>query len=123
MRILGTAHLTVAGGVLMALALFSMTMPPRGMCCPVDFVVTDYGDINPWTGEVRPLRVNVYARDGSGELTRTYVTFEMPENWKDLRVIPLPVGFAVGSLLTLTVITIAARRPRRPAPDSAVPAA
>ena len=70
-----------------------------------------------------PLRVNVYARAGSGELTRTYVTYEMPENWKDRRVVPLSVGFVAGSLLTLTVITIAARRPSRPAPDSAVPAA
>jgi hypothetical protein len=33
------------------------------------------------------------------------------------------VAFAVGSLLTLAVITIAARRPRGPAPNPAVPAA
>ena len=118
MRITRTALLTVAGGLLIALALFMMTMPPRGMCCPVDFIVTDNGGINPWTGEVRPLRVDIYDHT-TGQVTRTY---EMPENWKDRRVVPVPVGFVVGSLLTLTVITIAARRARRPVPV-AVPAA
>ena len=116
MRIIRTALPTVAGGLLIALALFGMTQPPRSMCCPVDFIVTDNGGIDPWTGEVRPLRVNVYARDGSGELTRTYVTYEIPKNWKDLRVVPLPVGFVAGSLLTLTVITLASRRRGAPRP-------
>jgi hypothetical protein len=120
MRILRTALLTVAGGLLIAFILFNMTaLPISRFCCPVDHVVTDYGGINPWTGEVRPLRVDIYDHT-TGQVTRTH---EIPENWKDRRVVPLPVGFVVGSLLTLTVISIAARRPRRATPDSAVSAA
>ena len=46
-----------------------------------------------------------------------------PEPWEKYRVIPLPVGFAVGSLLTLTVITLVSRRPRTTAPKLVVPVA
>ena len=119
MRILQTALLTVAGGVLIALVLSVMTMPPRGMCCPVNFIIRDNGGIDPWTGEVRPTMVDIYDH-GTGQVTNT---FEIPHNWRDLRVIPLPVGFAVGSLVTLGLLALVSRRPRGPAPKSTVPAA
>ena len=82
--------------------------------------IMDPGGTNPWTGEVRPMIVGVptYGESGQGTGTRTY---EVPENWRDYRVVPLPVGVAVGSLLALTVITIVSRRPGKASPNSTDP--
>ena len=113
MRILRTGLLTVAGGLLIAFVLFSLTHPRNDLfCCGVNTFVTDQGGINALTGEVRPTIVTSYALDGSGRVT----VGEYPDNWKQIRVIPLPVGFVVGSLLTLTVITLARRRTATPRP-------
>jgi hypothetical protein len=119
MRILRTALLTVAGGVLAAFTyvmLVTSPFPVIPFSPRVDTVITDPGGIDLWTGEVRPLRGT--ARFGEGR----YV-FQYPEDPEDLRVIPVPVNFAVGSLLTLTVITLVSRRPRTTSPNPVVPAA
>jgi hypothetical protein len=119
MRILGTALLTLAGGLLIGLFLFYLTVPPvqhRG--CPVNCIASQPGHIDFWTGEITPMILTQY--DGALQVQSVTV---IPEDYRDYRVIPLPVGFVVGSFLTLTVITVATRRPRRPASDSAMPAA
>ena len=72
-----------------------------------------------WTGEITPEIRTQYALDGSGRVERVY---ELPKDWRNYRVIPLPVGLVVGSLLTLAVITVVSRRPGKAQPDSAVPA-
>ena len=121
MRILATIILTVAGGLLMAFAVavfVGPTVPMPMLSCPVGWscVTTERGGADLWTGEVRPRTVAIY--DGT-----TFVReISVPENYKDSRAVPVPVSFVAGSLLTLTVITIAVRRPRRLAPDSPVSA-
>jgi hypothetical protein len=126
MRMLRTAILTVAGGLLtvsagllIAVVLLTLTSPPdRGrVVCPVSCVATQAGRTDFWTGEITPMILSQY--DGALQVTNVRV---VPEDYKDYRVIPLPIGFAVGSLLTLTVIAIAARRPRRTVPNPPVPA-
>ena len=120
MRIVRTALLAVAGGLLIASVLFMLTSPPDVKhVLSVGGVITQTGYIDFWTGEITPRIVTVHDF-GSGKSASVYVT---PEDYQDYRVIPLPVGFVVGSLLTLTVITIAARRPRENTPDPAVLAA
>ena len=113
MRILRTARLSVAGGLLIASVLTYLTSPAENMKSLGLGVYTQAGHTDFWTGEVTPAILTRY--DGSGRVTNVY---EIPENWKNLRVIPFPVGFAVGSLLTLTVITLASRRPGKAQPDS-----
>ena len=114
--------LTVAVGILMAVTLFTFTVPLTGGCCPTvldaatetDFIITP-GGVDPWTGEVRFGSVS-YTLVATGE--RVTLGPDRNRTW----FIPLPVGFAVGSLLTLTVITRAYRR-RKITPGLAVPAA
>jgi len=123
MRLVATALLTVASGVLIAVVLFYLSVPVIGGCChPVgtaggtSLVITP-GDTDPWTGEIR--RETWTYTDSNGKS----VTTVREQSFDDHLVIPLPVGFVVGSALTLTVISIVTRRPRKTAPDFAVPAA
>jgi len=81
--------------------------------------VTQQGSIDYWTGEIAPMIPDPRRREAGGVQTE----FAIPHDYWRRRVIPLPVAFAAGSLLTLAVIIIAARRPRGPAPNPAVPAA
>ena len=111
MRILRTAFLTVAGGVLMAVVVLgwnTATPHPKILGGP-GVTITDEGGSNPWTGEVRPMLV-VTPNYGAGGIITSTRTYEIPENWRDLRVVPVPVGFAVGSLLTLTFIIFVSRK-------------
>jgi hypothetical protein len=121
MRILRTPLLTVAGGVLMAFTVVMLVTSPAPVIrfTPrMNSVITDPGGIDLWTGEVRPVRMSAY--DLEGKFVKEFI---IPEDPDDLRVIPVPVSFAVGSLLTLTVITLASRRPRTTSPNPVVPAA
>ncbi len=112
MRTLRTAVLTLAGGIVIAFLLFEITISPSHiLCCPVNTVVTDYGGINPWTGEDRPMTVIRYGIEpGSNPVTLVWEHDRSP-------FIPLPVGFAVGSLLALGLIAVVrrSRTPSKPA--------
>ncbi len=112
MRILQTAILTALGGLLIALVLFVLTSPaPRTVFLPVGRpdgtgFVTDFGGTDQWTGEVQP--VTQSWTDPTGKrMTKVYAL--SPED-KNYRAIPMPVGFVVGSLLTLGLIVILGRR-------------
>jgi hypothetical protein len=117
MRILGTALLTVVGGLLIGSVLTSLTSPSMKFLGRSE--TTQAGHIDFWTGEITPMIMTQYSLESTPKVEHVWV---VPKNWKDLRVIPLPVGFVVGSLLTLTVIILASRRPGKAQPDSAVPA-
>jgi hypothetical protein len=118
MPIVRTALLTVAGGLLIALVLFALTAPTaRFLCCSPNVFVTKQGGVDQWTGEVRPMTLSVYDGTGKNPVTEVDDLSELAPP------IPLRTGFVVGSLLTLTVIAINARRPRRTAPNPVVPAA
>jgi hypothetical protein len=123
MRILRTVLLTVAGGVLIAVVLFVVTAPAFFDCCyrvymPGQNPVYTPDSVDPWTGEVR-LETTTITNLTTGE--RVTTVRPLPPG-DDHFVIPLPFGFAVGSLLTLTVITIVSRRPRTRPAEGAVPA-
>ena len=117
MRLVARIALTLAGGLLVMLVLFVVTPRTEGrfFCCPVGWTVTP-GGVDQATGEVRPAIVSV--NDGASTAVKTYAIIE-----KDLTIIPYPVGFVAGSLLTLTAITIVSRRSRRIASVPVVPAA
>ena len=112
---LRTIALTVAGGLLMAMALFLLTAPVRSASCPIgngnigtDFVC-DPGGFDPWTGEFRTLTTSYTSKATGQRVTQDWGGYEHIND----RAIPLPVGFVVGSLLTLRLI--AARRTHRTA--------
>ena len=110
MRILRTALLSVAGGIVIALLLFELTISPSHiLCCPVNTIVTDPGGINPWTGEDRPMTVARYDNTDTDPVIQVWEHDRNP-------FIPLPVGFVFGSLVTLTVVTIERRRRVTPPP-------
>ena len=116
--------LTVAGGLLLAFVMFLMTVRVVSYLGPVGRpegtnFVEDFGGTDPWTGEFRP-RTWTYTDPTGEQVTKV---FELPDGLQNYRAVPLPVGFAVGCLLTLTVIAIATRRPRKGAPNSALSAA
>jgi hypothetical protein len=106
---LRTAILTVAGGLLLAVVLFIATAPDVGawggtVGRPVGTTdwVTVNGGVNPWTGDVRPATTSYTG--ATGKRVTTVVS-------RDFRntVIPLPVGFAAGCLLTIGLIAIRRR--------------
>jgi hypothetical protein len=119
MRILRTALLAAAAGLLLAFAVNMLTPSPFKTLGGPIVAVTQPGSIDYWTGEITPMILIIGDARPGGVQTE----FAIPHDYWRRRVIPLPVAFAVGSLLTLAVITIAARRPRGPAPNPAVPAA
>jgi hypothetical protein len=121
---LRTAVLTVAGGLVVAVLLFVATVPsssylggPVGRPEGTEFVA-DFGGTDLLTGEFRPFTWS-WTNSAGQRVTKVIA----PDDYQNLHAIPLPVGFVVGSLLTLALITVAARRPRRRTPNSAVPAA
>ena len=124
MRILRTAILTVAGGLLIAVVLFWVTVPrwtslggPVGR--PITNFVEDYGGTDPWSGEFRP-----WTWSWTDTVTGQRLTWVLgPDGYQSMWAIALPAGFAVGSLLTLTVITLASREPRTTSPNPVVPTA
>jgi hypothetical protein len=119
MRMVRTALLTVAGGALMTFAVLMLgPNPVPTYHLGVGWVVTVPGGIDLWTGEVRPMTVRIPY--GAGTSVKEV---QWPEDYKNLRAIPIPVSFAAGSLLTLTAIALVGRRPRRTPSDSVVPAA
>ena len=113
-RLLRAVALLLAGGLLMAVVLFSMTTPDFGNPrTRIGETLVEVGDLNPWTGEVR---FTVRARHDHGAGAPSLLV-----DWEKVGpVIPLPMGFAIGSLLTLGVIVVAALRPRRTAAGPAV---
>ncbi len=119
MRLLRTAILAVAGGLLVAFAVNMLTPYPFKTLGGPIVAVTQQGSIDYWTGEITPMILILGDARPGGVQTE----FAIPHDYSRRRVIPLSVAFAVGSLLTLAVIIIAARRPRGPAPNPAVPAA
>jgi hypothetical protein len=122
MRNLRTGLLAVLGGLVLAVALSWVMAPHPVILGGPGTTITDLGGADPWTGEVRPMIVAVPNYGESGQVTSTR-TYEVPEEWRDIRVVPLPVGFAVGSLLMLGLIALVSRRPRGTAPNPAVPTA
>ena len=119
MRILRTAILAVAGGLLVAFAVNMLTPNPFTTLGGPIVAVTQQGSIDYWTGEITPMILILGDARPGGVQTE----FAIPHDYWRRRVIPLPVAFAAGSLLTLAVIVIAARRPRTTSPKPAVPAA
>jgi Na+(H+)/acetate symporter ActP len=123
MRILRSIAVTVAGGALIAVVLFYLSAPMIGGCCHRvgtalgTTIVTTPGWIDPWTGEIR------LETETSTDVNGQSITKVREQSFEDHLVIPLPVGFVVGSFLTLAVITIVSRRSRRAAPNPVVPAA
>ena len=119
MRLVANTILTVAGGLVIAVILFYLTAPTfKPYLSRV--VTTQEGHVDFWTGEITPRVLTRYSLESNPKVMNVWVD---PEPWENYRVIPLPVGFVIGSLLTLTVITVVSRRPGRPAPNSAVRAA
>jgi hypothetical protein len=120
MRNLRTALLTVLGGLVLAVVLYALTAPPvTKILGGPNMVITQGSHTDFWTGELTPMIVTTYDY-GTRQILKVN---EYPEDWKNYRTFPLPVGFAVGGILTLTIIAIASRRPGRPVPNSAVPIA
>jgi hypothetical protein len=115
MRLVATIALTLAGGLLVIVILYLPVPRDDGdfFCCPVNWVY-EPGGIDPSTGEVRPAIVSVY--DGTPAVVKRYAVIEYHLD----PVIPYPVGFVAGSLLTLTVITIAGRRRSKAASNPAI---
>jgi hypothetical protein len=115
MRLLRNIVLTVVGGLLTAAVLIYLTAPmtvwlgPVGRPDGTNFV-EDMGGYDPWTGELQP-RVWTWT-DTTGHQVERILG---PERYWQRRAIPLPVGFAIGCVVTLGVI--AARR-RRGTPSS-----
>ena len=118
MRILQTAVLTVAGGIVIAFLLFELTVPVIGGCCSRvgtatgTTLVETPGWTDPWTGEIR-LATETYTDPTTGKS----VTTVREQSFEGHLVIPLPVGFVVGSLLTLGLIAVVrrSRTPSKPA--------
>ena len=103
MRILRTALLTVAGGVLLAVVLFMISLPPVVTILGGPGTVVTRGQPDFWTGEMTPMIVTTNV----GQATQA---IEYPQGQENHRVIPLPVGFVAGSVLTLGLIAISGRR-------------
>jgi hypothetical protein len=110
MRLLRDIVITVVGGLLTAAVLFCLTAPtilwlgPVGRPDGTDFV-EDWGGYDPWTGDFRP-RTWTWTDPTGHQLERILG----PNDYWKRQAIPLPVGFAIGSIVTLGVI--AARRSR-----------
>jgi hypothetical protein len=119
MRFLRTILISAAAGLLIGLVLFFMTAPfVSYLGCPIGNGATgtdfrcDVGGTDAWTGEFRPLTQS-YTDVATGKrVTRIWGGVEYEENL----IIPIPVGFAAGCLVTLGLITIV-RRARRTASD------
>ena len=114
MKTFGTIALAISVGLVTAVVLFMLTAPIVGGCCSRVAVNGDRviartsGGVNAWTGEVTlPTTTSI---DGATGKAVTEVR-ELAEDQRNYRVVPFPVGFAIGSLMTLAVITVA-RRPR-----------
>ena len=121
MRILRTAVFTVAGGLLLAFAVYSLTLDQsmfKTLGGPI-VAVTQQGSIDYWTGEVTPMILTIGDARPAGVRTE----FAIPHDYRTRRVIPLPVAFAVGSLLTLALVTVRSRRFRATSPNPVLPAA
>ena len=113
MRILRTAVLTVAGGLFLAFAVYSLTLDQsmfKTLGGPV-VAVTQQGSIDYWTGEITPLILTIGDAGTGGVQTE----FAIPHDYRTRRVIPFPVAFAVGSILTLAVVTVVSWRRSTPA--------
>jgi hypothetical protein len=123
MGILRTTILTVAGGLLLAVVLLVLTYHPVTWLGPIgrpvatDFV-EDMGGTDPWTGEYRD-RTWTYTGANGERVTRV---FDLGPDYGRPWVIPLPVGFVAGCVLTLTIIA-GSRRLRRTPSAPAIPAA
>jgi hypothetical protein len=110
MRILRTTVLTVAGGLFLSFAVYSLTLDQsmfKTLGGPI-VAVTQQGSIDYWTGEITPMILTLGDARPGGVQTE----FAIPHDYRTRRVIPFQVAFAVGSLLTLAVITLTSRRPR-----------
>jgi hypothetical protein len=109
-----TVTLALAGGILLGLFLFTMTSgTPTSLGGPIGRppgtgpATTDHWHYDPWTGQPQP-ETRTYTVIATGE--QLVQAFGLPDSMQGTRAIPVPVGFAVGSLLTLVVIAL--RRPR-----------
>ena len=104
----------MVGGLLIALILFGSTTHSSAYTCPVGDArlgydwVCDGGFTDAWTGAFTPF-TQTYTSNVSGERV---TKFTEPNRYG---IIPLPVGFVVGSLLTLGVIAAVSMGPRRTA--------
>ena len=124
MRLLRTIVITVAGGLVIAVLLFWVTMThfvyiglPIGHAGVEANIVWDNGGTDPWTGEFRPPSRS-YTFVATGE-QRSQAFW--PAGSGDHRAIPVPVGFALGCLVTLGLIAVV-RRSRKTPPDPAASA-
>lgn len=112
---LETVGLTVAGGLLLGLFLFTMTSgTPASLGGPVGRppgagpATNAYWHYDPWTGQPLPW-TRTYTVIATGD--PVVQTFALPDSMQGTRAIPVPVGFMAGTLLTLGVIAL--RRLRR----------
>ena len=112
--IIRTIALVLTGGVVIAVVLSMLTVRsfnwtgPIGRPIATD-LVEDWGGTDPWTGEYRD-RTWTYTDANGLRVTRILETGDGYTG-----SIPLPIGFVVGSLLTLSVISMAAWALNRPA--------
>ena len=108
MKVLRIAVLTVAGGPPTAVVLYLATAPSFAYTCPIgdgrigyDFVC-EGGYADAWTGAFPPFTQSHTDISTGQRVTKVWG----PNGYENIRVIPLPVGFVAGSLLTLAVIAV-----------------
>ena len=107
----------------MAVVLFGLTAAPMGSFTGLigksvvgQTRTTDGGGNDPWTGEYRPM-TQTYTDNATGErVTKPWGT----SAYKNVRAIPMPVGFAVGCLLTVGLIAALRRRKTPPTPAASI---
>jgi hypothetical protein len=114
-----TLAITVNCAVIFALAAYAFTSTAASSCNVLGGIgieVVSCPGFDAWTGEPHGLTVKYNAVPGLHEAVPPK-TDDVPADMRDMRAIPLPVGFTIGLFLTIGVLQAA--RLRRTAPIQA----
>ena len=100
--------LVVMGGLVIAVAAYSLTSQPSSekFLGGPDMTILAYPSWDPWAGSSHGYVIEGTVVDGKGGATRV-INESMPR-----LVIPLPVGFALGALVTIGVRGVRSRKNR-----------